>query len=246
MKEVISGIRSLFAGWVILIFILIYTAVSSLYLYQLTKSIIFSLLVGLVGGVCMFYSFNVVNSQMAKKKESLDNINTYVSIVVTSLKSGQNVYDSLETASVKVSDEIKKDIYEAMRSISEDGDLRLDQFERHRFTALNVFHKNLGILYAEGGDPKEVFRTTTKDISLELGYRDELAKMKGYVVSQELTSLGIVMGIPLVLSFIKSLYDSYLAIPIVPQVLSGFIFLGAMGVLVLLTKKKKDVTVTIS
>lgn len=211
---------------------------------QLTHNLGLSVVIGFISSLMIFYSFNVVARQMSDKKKQLDDINTYVAMVVTSLKSGKNVPDAMMIAREKVSEHLRGDIDIAINSMQETGDLDLSEFERHNFVALNVFHKNLTLYYMYGGDAREIFRTTTKTISRELNHRDDLARDKSATNQITMIAYLIVLGVPITLSFVGELWKIFTSVPIANYTLNSVLMLAVSFSLLRARKQQRDVSVT--
>lgn len=244
MKEAIIVTRALFSTWVVLLYVLFYTGVVTIYMNQLTRNLGLSVIIGFIGALMLFYAFNVVARQISDKKKQLDDINTYVAMVVTSLKSGKNVPDSMLIAREKVSEHLRGDIDVAINSMQESGDLDLSEFERHNFVALNVFHKNLTLYYMYGGDAKEIFRTTTKTISRELNHRDDLSRDKSATNQITLIAYLIVLGTPLTLSFVGELWKIFASVPIANYSLNSLVTLAVAFSCLRARRQQRDVSVT--
>lgn len=254
MSEIMKTTKQLFEGWIVLLLLLFYTVVGGGYMYLLTQNIFVSIIIGVIGSALLFYATNIINKEMEIEQKNLDTVNKYVSIMVASLKTGSNIPESFKFTYDKVDGEIQKCIGIALESIystdggtnlSEDLDLDLEAFEQFNFTALNVFHKNLLVLYNQGGDPNEMFRSTTEDINQELTYRDKLKRYKTYIAKEEYLSLVIILILPMMLVSNDIIYDAFLAIPIVPHIVSTFLYLSAVITYVYINRCKRDVKVTI-
>lgn len=245
MSELLKVTKQLFQGWVVLIFLLLYTAIGGVYLWFLTENVFVSVLIGIIGAFFLFYATNIIHKQMEMEQTELDGINKYVTIMVASLKTGSNVLQALRFTHDKVDEVIQKPIRRAIESIIEDGQIDLEDFQQFGFTALDVFHKNLEVIFYNGGDPNEIFRSTTEDINQELTYRDKLKRFKGYTAKEEYMSMGIILAIPLMLVSNDIIYDAFLALPIIPYVLSGILYLSAVLIYVFINKCKRDVRVTV-
>ena len=245
MKDLLKIAKSLFEGWVILTFISLYSILSGLYVFQISKSIILGIILGVIGGCILFYAINIIAKEMNNKQREMEALNKYVTIVVFNLKTGANVLDSLRFAYDKVDDVIKPDLRVAINSITDTGEIDLSAFERHNFTALDIFHNNLGIIYSEGGDPNEIFRSTTEDINDEISKRDRLYRNKKYIMQEEYMAIGIFASIPVVLSTVGVLYKDYLSIPIAPYALTIFAFGGIVFTILQMNRRKRDIEVTL-
>lgn len=245
MGEIIKITKQLFEGWVVILFLLLYTALGTLYGYKLTENILFSIILGLSTSFVIFYTTNVINKQIDNEQKELDNINKYVAIMVANLKTGSNVLESLKFTYDKVDKVLQEPIQKSIDSVLVDGELNLDEFEKFGFLALDIFHKNLLLMYAEGGNPAIIFKTTTEDINQELQYRDKLKRFKNYTAKEEYLSLGIVMAIPLILSFNDAIYKPLLDVPILPYVLTAFMYVSSVAIYYFINKCKKDVKVTL-
>lgn len=246
MKELYKFSRELFKGWVILMYMLMYTVATGGYFYLISKSVPASLIVGIISSFFMFYAFNIVNGRVIRKEKEMSDLNRYVTTIVFNLKTGKNVMHALQDTRDKSGDLILADIDSAIQSIVDTGDLNLDRFKRHQFKSLDIFHKILNIKYEQGGDTNDLFKNTTKDINFEIGKRDELNRNKGYVVSQEYFMMGIVLAIPLILVFVTGdLYLQYLDMGIVTTILLGVFYTSLLLNLVFLQKKRADINVNV-
>lgn len=245
MKEGYKLARELFAGWAIVLYLLMYTAIATGYFYLVSKNATVSITVGIISSFFLFYMFNVINGRVAKKEQEMRDLNNYVTSVVFYLKAGKNVLHALEETREKAGESIKDDIDKAINSIKETGNLELESFERHNFKSLDIFHQILYIKYDKGGDTNDLFKKTTKDINFEIGKRDELNMNKKYVAQQEYMMTGLVLGIPAILVFLTgTLYDQFLAVGASVVVLA--IYFGVLlSNLFFLQKKRADINVNL-
>lgn len=245
MKELIKVSKTLFSGWSVLFFLILYTGAAGGYFYIISKNLVGSLVVGVISSFFLFYAFNLLNSRVQTKAQEMAELNKYVTSVVFYLKTGKNVLHALQATLSTSGELIKEDIEQAINSIIDTGELDLSSFKRHKFPSLDIFHNNLNIKFEQGGEADTLFRNSTKDINYEITKRDELRRKKGYVAQQEYMMTGLSMLIPVILVIVTGdLYDQYLSVGVTVVVLAIYV-MSFVANLFFLQKKKSDISVTL-
>lgn len=245
MSEVVQLARQMFKGWVILAYLLVYSIATGVYMYILTRNIFVSILVGILCSPFLFYATNMINKQIEDEQNKLDNINKYVTMMVSYMKTGNPPLKAFKEAHDKVDEVIQEPIRKAISSILESRPLDLEGFNEFGFTALDVFHRNVEVILYNGGNPDEIFKTTTEDINQELTYRDKLKRSKTLTSNEIYLALGIVLAIPLILTTNDIVYNVILTMPFIPYALSAGLVILATTIYTLTSKAKKDVKITV-
>lgn len=246
MAEFLNGIRAVFSGWTIFFYLVFYTLVGGGYFYIISSDAVWSIVVGVIGSFIFFYSFNVLQERMNKRNEQMNDINNYVTTLVFYLKTGKNVLDALEDTYEVAGDSIKDDIKLTIDTIIEDGEIKLDHFEKYSFTALDIFHNNLEIKFTQGGNSHDIFQNTTRDINFEISKRDQLKRNKEYVVKQEYASAGLVLAIPAIIALMTgTIYEQYLNTGIIALLPISIFHFAIVGTIYFLRKKQVDVEVSL-
>lgn len=245
MGEVVKLARQMFKGWVILAYLLFYSIIVGVYMYILTRNVFVSILVGIICSPFLFYGTNMVNKEIHDEQTKFDNINKYVTMMVAYLKTNSPPLLALKAVHDKVDEVIQEPIRTAITSILEAKELDTSGFDKFGFTALNVFHRNLEVILYNGGNPDEIFKTTTEDINQELTYRDKLKRAKTMTSNEIYLTLAIVLAIPLILTTNDIVYNVILSMPFVPYSLSAGLVMIATAIYTLTSKAKKDVQITV-
>ncbi|TES48799.1 hypothetical protein E2L07_18200 [Halalkalibacterium halodurans] len=245
MKDVWGLTKELFSGWVVLLHLLLYFSINFLYIYMISKHVVLSVLLGLVGSLLCFYSISLLGRQLKKEQRIFSELSKYVSNVVFYLKTGKNVLFALEGAKESASDLLKKDIDKTIKTLKQEGVLDVAHFEKYNFVSLNAFHQILEIKYQMGGSVTDLFSPTSKLINFETTKRDELQREKKYSANRVYFMTGIVFAVPILLSlFASKLYADFLNSPITLVIFTVF-YLFLLFNFLYLQKAKHDISVTL-
>lgn len=200
IRLVIHTTRSMFSGWALVAWIAFYAVVGGLYFYIISLNVPLSIFVGLIFAFPFCYAINVLGEQRKKRVQELHMISKYVQTLVFYLKSGKNVLYSYEATKEMMDEALHADLQRTIDTLKFNGILDVSHFERYDLKVLDLFHTNLMIKSTSGGESKEIFKHTTKDINMEISKRDELNRIKDYVCVETYMMLAMVMSIPIILS----------------------------------------------
>ena len=200
VRLVVQTTQNMLSGWVLFAWVLLYAAVGGFYFYIISLNVSLSIFVGLVFSFPFVYAINVLGEQRKKRIHELHMISKYVQTLVFYLKSGKNVLYSFEATKEMADELLQDDIQRTIDTLKYHGILDVSHFEKYDLKVLDLFHTNLMIKATSGGESKEIFKHTTKDINMEISKRDELNRIKDYVCMETYMMLGMVMTIPVILS----------------------------------------------
>lgn len=226
MNERMKPLLSLFSGLQIALYLMLILALSTGYLYILTKNLIVSIVVGFI---TMFFFFDYLvykPKKVAREHHLLKELQKYATHMQFYMQSGYNVLKALEETKQHLDSQIQEDIQITIDRIKKDAVLDTEHFKKYKFHALNIFHQILEIKYDKGGKTKELFSQVNRSINFEIVKRDELFRRKRYMKRNILIMMGMVSVIPLVLALMsKSLYEVFMSIGVFAIGLNVLIFI---------------------
>lgn len=242
--QLLKELRTLFAGVEIVLIIAFLFAVHYLYYVFVSKSVLFSIAIGIIGVLFFFKVFIYPNRKLKKHQEHLSELLKYVTNVSFFLQTGDNVLHALRSSRMSVHKEIRKDIDKTIKILEEDAVLDTSHFKKYNFPTLDQFHSNLLIKYERGGSSADLFDQTQTNMIFELQKRDELYKRRKGFALNVYTILGMVFLITLVLRLVApDLWDLFLSVSVAPYLTMGVTYLLLLLNLYLLQRHNLDVSV---
>ncbi|WP_144460327.1 hypothetical protein [Siminovitchia fortis] len=244
-KELFKELKVLFLGWEILLYTVLLFAGHLGLFYFLTKSMLFSIITGLVGTAYFFFVFVYPNRKLKTHEYHLSELLKYVTNMIFYLRTGSNVLHALKATKNTVDKHIQKDIQKTIEILeSKEARLETEHFRKYNFSSLDQFHQNLMIKYERGGDSTELFSHIQKNIIFELKKRDELHKKRKSWATHVYTVLGMVGGMMVILRInAPFLWDIFLEMRAISFTVIAITYLLILINLYLLQKKNLDISV---
>lgn len=234
----------MFSGAEIAITMLFWFVAAFLYFYLVSKNVVISIGVGVLGSVFSFLVFTYQGRKLTNYQRNLNDLLKYVTNMTFFLQSGENVLYSLKATKPTLSEKIQEDVQLTIDKLENEAILDTTHFRAYEFPSLNQFHQNLAIKYEHGGNAKELFTLIQRDMMTELKKRDELAKNRKAFALNVYMLLGMVALMPLILRFMTpELWDIFLSFKLASIVIL-LITVGAIALnLRFLEKHKNDISV---
>jgi Flp pilus assembly protein TadB len=243
--KLITVTRELFSIAEITIFFILLIIFNFFYQYFLSKNVTSAILLGIFGGIVLFFSIILKNRKTLNFQMQLNQLNKYASCVVFKLKTSQNVIYSVKGVIELLDGQIKKDVLLLIDHLEKYQEIRSDQFLKYNFPAINVFHQILEIQYYYGGRANELFNQILKDIAFELKKRDELYRKKALISMQIYLMTAIVASIPILLKILASeIYKSFISM-VSSQIIIMIFHLLLIIHIHFLQKTKSDITIRV-
>lgn len=234
----------LFSGAEIAITMLFWFVATFLYFYLVSKNVVVSFGVGVLGSIFSFVVFTYQGRKLNNYQQDLNDLLKYVTNMTFFLQSGENVLYSLKSTKPTLSENIQEDVQLTIDKLENEAILDTTHFRAYEFPSLNQFHQNLAIKYEHGGNAKDLFTLIQRDMMTELKKRDELSKSRKAFALNVYMLLGMVALMPLILRFMTpELWDIFLSFKIASIVIL-LITVGAIALnLRFLEKHKNDISV---
>lgn len=240
----VKGIKDLFSGLHIIVYMLMIFAGSLGYLYLITKDMLVSVIVGIFTMFFAFYHSVYLTKKVEHEQYLLKELQRYTTSMTFYLQSGYNVFQALNRSRHKLDEKVRQDIEKTMMKLQKEAVLDTSHFEKYNFPSLDIFHEILKIKYEKGGDTKELFTRVNESINFELVKRDELYRRKQYLKRRILIMMGITLAIPLVLVFFTSdIYNQFLEIGAFATLLGVGLFLANNISLFFLQRAVNDISI---
>lgn len=244
-KQMFKELGVLFEGWELLIYTLFLMAGHFGMFFLLTKSVLFSIIIALVGATFFFRVFVYPNRKLKNHEDDLSELLKYVTNMVFYMRTGSNVLNALQSVKNTVSKRVGKDVQKTIDVLeSEESRLDTEHFKAYEFGSLNQFHQNLLIKFDHGGDVSDLFSQIQKNMIFELKKRDELyRKRKGFAMNVY-TMIGLTVGIMLILRFnAPFLWDIFMDTSFIGMTTIAITYIGILINLHLLQKHNLDISV---
>lgn len=243
-KDFMKELRVLFFGWELLLYIAILFAIHFGLFMFIIENVLISTLIGIVGAVFFMFVMIIPNRRLKKHQFHLDELLKYVQNVSFFLRSGENVFHSLQATLNTVDRVIQKDIEKTIAILDKSSELDTEHFRKYDFPSLDQFHHNLLIRYERGGGADDLFGEIQKDMIYELKKRDELYKRRQGFAMNMYMLLGMSGGTLLVLRLIApNLWDIFLTISFVSLPVIIITYTLVLFNLYFLQKKNLDISV---
>lgn len=243
-KEMFKELRVLFYGWEIILIMLALFAIHYLFYVFVSKNVLFSIAIGVIGVLFFFKFFIYPNRKLKRHQRHLSELLKYVTNMTFFLQTGDNVLHALKSVRTSVHKDIQRDIDRTIKVLEEEAVLDTSHFEKYDFPTLNQFHNNLMIKYERGGNTSELFGHIQRNMIFELQKRDELYKRRRSFALNVYVVLGMVFSMTLTLRLVApELWDVFLSIPIAPLATMGITYLLLLLNLYLLQKHNLDISV---
>lgn len=243
-QSIWKDVKILFSGWSIAGCLLILFAISYAYLIVASGNKWLSLIASLLGSVILFLAFFVRNKKTRVYQSQLTELLKYATTMSFFLRSGKNVFYSLEESKKCVDLTIQQDIEKTIDILQKEARLDTSHFEKYDFPALHQFHRILNIKYEKGGNAEELFGQVLKSMNFEISKRDELYRKKKDIATQIYMLVGIVAIMPLLLaSLTYNLYQQFLSYSIASDVIVISFYAAIILNLHALQKKLSDISI---
>lgn len=244
MKKSLTSIKTLLSGFQALAYLVFFIALSSAYLYYITKNALVSIITGVITSLFIFRYTVVLAKEKAREIYYLKELQKYTTNMTFYLQSGYNILNSLELSKERLDKEIQKDIDKIIDTLTKEAKLDTDHFKKYHFSSINLFHKQLEIMYEAGGNPRELFDKVNQNINFEIVKRDELFRKKAALKNQVLLMMVMVLSIPLFLAFSsKQLYNMFLSTGALPIATNIILFVLLIINLIIVQKSANDTSI---
>lgn len=245
IREIFSVTLQFFNGGMVILWNALYAFLSGAYFYIISLNLTLSIFMGLLLAFPLFYVLNVMTEERNYRVRELNAISKYVQVLVFNLKVGKNILHAYEATLPLTDPLLHNDLERTIDALKYKGTLEVDHFKKYNFKVLNLFHNNLSIKATKGGIATDIFKHTTKDLTMELSRRDELGRTKGFIVGETYMMLAMSMSVPVLLSYTaKMVYIPFVESQIGQPFLVCYV-LFTYFVIYSMSKCRLDVDVTI-
>lgn len=212
--------------------------------YFISKNLLVSLIVGLVGMVYVLVVFTIPNRKLSNYQRDLNDLYKYVMNMTFYLSSGKNVMESLRSVEPLLKGNVQKDVQILIRKLEKASYLDATHFEKYNFKTLDQFHHNLNILYTKGGDSNTILKPIQHNMEVELRKRDELYRKRKGMTTAVMVLIGMVVGIIVVISLVVGeLWSIFLSYTIASNAILLLSYTGILYNMYLLQRHNKDISV---
>lgn len=225
---------------------LVYTVLSTVYVYYLSGVLIPSILVALGGSLIITYWFYFKKNLLEVEEQEFKDLTNVAIQINFNMQNGKNVADTLEYIKDDYDGRIGADLNYTYSKLMSDGELVTENFEEYGFTSFDIFMRNLQIAYHDGVDAKKLFKFPLSNINFEAIERNNLYIKNKASKFQEMVTLGIGVFIPASIRiFASEVYMAFLGYPVISIIFSTVIYFAFIMIAKHLQKLALDVSVSL-
>lgn len=228
-------------GW-----FLVFTVLSTGYMWWLSGLLIPSIMIGLLGATRLTYWFYFRNNVLKQEEDEFKSLTNIATQINFNMQNGKNVADTLEFIKDDYDGRIGADLNYTYSKLMVEGELITENFEKYGFTSFDIFLRNLQIAYHDGIDAKQLFKFPLSNINYEAIERDNLAGKNRASKRSEMMTMAIAVFIPFSLRlFAKEVFMAYLGYPLPAFILATIVYFAFVFIATSLQKISLDVSVSI-
>lgn len=225
---------------------ILFTFVTSMYLWWLNGALLPSILLGAVGSMKLTYWFYHRKNVVDKEEEEFKSLRHIATQINFNMQNGKNVADTLLGIKDDFDGRVGADLNYMYSKLMVEGELVTDHFEKYNFTSFDIFMRNLQIAYYDGVDTKKLFKFPLSNINYESVERDNLSRKNQASKRQELMTVAIGIFIPASIRFFaKEVFMAYLGYQLIAVAFSAIIVFAFIKIACSLQRLSLDVSVSI-